>query len=257
MEDSYRRGPSLGEYGEEGVEMLPSEENDMLGQLRDKVRTQAQRLRMLEQYRVLCEERIQDLHPGHPLPVKPEHLGSLSENGGNELQLAKQKIARLEQQLGQKQVSVPIDDSYVFPHPSTQLKPGQLQELYSCMYFKLHKALQDKNALEESLRSEMLTNEEQRSYIEVLKQALETKMHEVGIYNQSVDQFVELTQSKAQGDSYKQDMNKMNSAVQALESQLQEKSEQCEMLFRDRATTDQHLQEAAEAFSTLKKKSSG
>ena len=33
-------------------------DNELAGQLREKVRSQAQRLRSLEQYRLLCEQRI-------------------------------------------------------------------------------------------------------------------------------------------------------------------------------------------------------
>ena len=45
----------------------------------------------------------------------------------------------------------------------------QLQNSYSIL-------LKDKKWLEESLWTETLSNEEQRNYIEILKQALEAKM---------------------------------------------------------------------------------
>ena len=48
-------------------------DNDLTSQLREKIRAQAQRLRGLEQYRILCEQRIQEISPGHPLPIRQEH----------------------------------------------------------------------------------------------------------------------------------------------------------------------------------------
>ena len=67
--------------------------SELVQQLREKVRMQAQRLRSLEQYRMLCEQRISELQPGHSLPVKPEDLGTGPINQSLlELQHAKQKI---------------------------------------------------------------------------------------------------------------------------------------------------------------------
>lgn len=105
----YRRSDVSADYPDEAVEYAPStysEDQDLVSQLRDKIRNQAQRLRLLEQYRVLCEQRISELNPGHPFPVTPEHLGQTPHN---ELYFAKQKIAKLEQHLTQQ--SVPLGEN--------------------------------------------------------------------------------------------------------------------------------------------------
>lgn len=34
-----------------------------------------ERLKYLDNYRVICEKRIKDLAPSHPLPVLPSHCG--------------------------------------------------------------------------------------------------------------------------------------------------------------------------------------
>ena len=98
------------------VKSVDFEQGDLVQQLREKIRTQAQRLRNLEQYRLLCEQRINELYPGHNFPVKPEDLGThQSPSSTQELLMAKQKIARLEQQLSQTNIKVPLTDNYTFP----------------------------------------------------------------------------------------------------------------------------------------------
>lgn len=149
--------------------------DDVIDLLREKVRTQAQRLRQLEQYKILCEQRIQDLVPGHTLPVKPEDIGSECRNDlAEELQYAKSKIERLQQELYSSNVQVPLAENYTFPHPSTDLTFAQLKELYSAIYFQHSKALQEKKNLEDCLKAEIQLSEEQKTYIDVLKQSIES-----------------------------------------------------------------------------------
>ena len=47
----------------------------MIRQLSEKIRLQAERLQIMEAYRALCERRILDYDPEHPMPVMPNHLG--------------------------------------------------------------------------------------------------------------------------------------------------------------------------------------
>lgn len=44
-------------------------------QFSDKIKTQAERLQKLENYKKLCERRILDLEPNHALPITEEMLG--------------------------------------------------------------------------------------------------------------------------------------------------------------------------------------
>lgn len=56
--------------------MSPQNSNDeFTKRLMDKVRTQAESLTRLENYRNLCERRILELSPNHALPVEFKHLG--------------------------------------------------------------------------------------------------------------------------------------------------------------------------------------
>jgi len=37
---------------------------------------------MLENYKLVCERRVRDFDPQHPLPVLPQHVGSNKQKGG-------------------------------------------------------------------------------------------------------------------------------------------------------------------------------
>lgn len=50
--------------------------DEFVKQLSQKVRKQAERLMQLETYRELCEKRIKEFAPEHPIPVLESHLGS-------------------------------------------------------------------------------------------------------------------------------------------------------------------------------------
>lgn len=244
MDDSFRRHLSQGETPEDGIEYAPSEDAELLNQLRDKVRTQAQRLRNLEQYKMLCEERIADFCPGHPMPVKPDHLGKFPENHSPKSKGSPQSSP----------IKVPLADNYTFPNPSTQLSLNQLQELYTVIYFQHNDALKEKTSLEESLRAEMLLSEEQRTYIEVLKQAIETKMEEIGFVGRDIDSFTDFTNRKTLTDQSRKEIAKFQSVIADQEARLKmlsedyrKKKEESNELLKDRETSDRHLQEAAEA----------
>ena len=89
----------------------------------------------------------------------------------------------------------------------------------------------DKKAIEESLRAEILANEEQRNYIEVLKQALEAKIEDLGFAEMlsnskgrgknKVDLFAELTNVKLQADFYRKKYMKFEGTVADHEGNLQ------------------------------------
>ena len=53
------------------------ENSEYVRQLSTKIRKQAEQLMALENYKILSEQRILELCPGHPLPVTSNHLGSI------------------------------------------------------------------------------------------------------------------------------------------------------------------------------------
>jgi hypothetical protein len=179
------------------VEYAPSDDGDVSLQLGQKVRQQAQRLAALEQYRMLCERRLLELAPEHPLPVLPEHIGRMQVDRGRvDMHQAQQRIARLEQQLA----------------------AGTLDPDVNALY-------QAKAELEASLRAETLRTEEQRAYIEALKQALEEKMEAQG-YTGNIDAFAELARLQSHLSRLQKDHSKCQYTHQSLQEQLANKAKE-------------------------------
>lgn len=202
--------------------------DDLMHSMREKIRSQAQRLRLLEQYKVLCETRIAEIVPDHPIPVLPEHINQpVHLDLDSELQHARSQIERLQKELYSSKLkgSVPLADNYTLPHPSTELSFAQLKELYTVLYFQHQKLVQDRKSLEDSLKAEIQASEEQRSYIEVLKQSIETNSYNGHEY-------------KSPGKSFDE--------VQSL-SKDERKSADSDKSFEERMKTDNYLREAAEA----------
>ena len=238
MDDYYRN--------KEAEESEPVDSGDLLMQLREKLKTQAQRIRSLETYKVLCEERISELHPSHPLPVLPEHIGSGGASVSLELLNSKQKIAKLEQQISQTTEMV--------PGPSTSVTYNKLHELYTLLHQKYNAMVKDKNELEESLRNEVLASEEQRAYIEVLKQAIEIKIESFGLKGIKTEEFAELSQMKNNTDESRRETSRMNMRILDYESQfksltesLKIKNNECKDLAYERDELTDQLHQAAEA----------
>jgi chromosome segregation ATPase len=176
---------------------LPSSEALLV----QKVRQQARQLAEQERYRQICEERIKELDPGHSFPIIPGQLG------------LKPKDTR------PQDTRRPTDQS---KHASSA-RPTS--ELYTGIYSKFQDALKDKAALEESLRAEMLHSEEQRSYIEVLKQALEAKMDDLGITSMGYDAFTQFLSVTGSTEALRKETAKMQSAMSDNDVQFKRVSE--------------------------------
>ncbi|OMJ71063.1 hypothetical protein SteCoe_30819 [Stentor coeruleus] len=215
---------------------------DLTSHLRDKIRQQAGRLRTLEQYRLLCETKILELVPNHPIPIKKEHLGSSSPLTGNitklnhELSIAQDKIARLENQLSQKSMDLNEPKDYLI-----------LLEKYNDL-------LKDKNDLEESLRAEMQNCEEQKAYIDMLKQTIDGKREDYDGMSLDPKSMNLLNSSRSKNDDSKRESNRMKNAILDYESQIKRlqnalrgKDSENEVLVRERSELDSHLRQAAEA----------
>jgi len=233
---------------EEGIEYTPSDDGELIHQLRDKVRAQAKRLRSLEQYSHICEQRIQELSPNHSFPVTTEHLGTTA-SSNQELHLAKQKISRLEEQLAHQQVSY----TGQLPSPN-KVNAAQAKELYSSLHAQYTQAVKDRADLEESLRAEVLVNEEQATYIEVLKQTIEAKMESLGITSSNVEGFSDLVQAKSSFEEKRKDYSRLQKRVadqegtiNILNDKIKRLNKEYENLIKERDQSDAHMREAAEA----------
>jgi len=106
----------------------------------------------------------------------------------------------------------------------------QVRDHYATLNSKYQDLLNDKADLEESLRNETLLNEEQRAYIEVLKQALEARIEDLGLTNvlntavakdqsglDSIDFFTEMTGMKYQNDKLKRENSHLGEVLNEAE----------------------------------------
>jgi chromosome segregation protein len=178
----------------------------ILNQMKDKLRSQNAQIRVLETYKGLCEQRILDLYPNHPLPVEKEHLGC---SVYSETLPLKQKISKLEEKLSN------YCDPYLLPGLNSNQISSQSQSLYS-KYCILEK---EKSEVEESLRNEVRMNEEQRSYIEVLKQALEINMEQLGLQGLTIEDFLSFTSLKTALEEKNKEFWKLKNKFNDLEYQ--------------------------------------
>jgi len=199
-----------------------SENGELENQLRQKVKSQAKRLRCLENYSALCEQRIQELSPQHSFPVKQQHLGTGS-SLETELQKARQeiqKLRKLHKSSGEDKITAELEE-----------------------------AKQDKLDLEESLRAEMLMNEQQSIYIQVLKQTLEAKMDSLGLSGNPVDHFVDFVQSRNQLEGSKRLSNKLKSQeayIEELTQKIKSLHSENEELKKEKEENETYMKEAAE-----------
>ena len=215
-------------------------EPNLIEQLKEQTRDLSKQVKSLEQYKNLCEERIKELLPGHPMPVQEEHLG-ITNQTMSELQFAKQKISRLESQMISKSVSL------------SDLGDPRDSAGFSARYGELSR---EKTYLEESLRAEMLRNEEQRAYIEILKQTLEECMEDVVGFSTDHEELKQKAEGKAKihNTEAKRDFaNLKNTAldqevqIEKLKNYLNGAAGEMEKIRADKEQLEKHLKEAAEA----------
>lgn len=241
MENSYQRSHTHEDSQVDAFEYAPSDEDISL-QLREKVRAQALRLRSLEKYKRLCEDRISQLCPNHPLPVTPEHLRTSSGPSTYDLHLSKQKINRLEQQISQSHLTPEKSNGIV--NPDFLLKLNQ----------DINELQKDNSLLEESLRAEMLASEEQRTYIEVLKQALEAKMENLGLSSFTPEEFSDYAQARTQIEKIRVEAAKYQNTILDQEAYIKSLAQEyktmetdCLRLINERKEIEKQLEDAAEA----------
>lgn len=197
----------------------------------DPFRSLSQLKKSLENYKNLCERRILEIYPDHPIPVKEEHLG-LPIPYLNELQLAKQKISKMEKQL---------ESTF------------EQEELNESLELKYNKVIKDKLSLEESLRAEILNSEEQRAYIEILKQALEDNLEENKKKSENIPKDTPKDQPKTQNLDSRRDVANLKNQVKDLESQLERsksstksKESELKIIFNEKQQLASKLKELSE-----------
>ena len=186
--------------------------SNLLIQLKEKLKTQAKQIRSLESYKYLCEERIKDLLPSHPFPVLHEHIG-IKSNSSQEILNLKQKISKFEQQLLKNSENLSTANSK---------NDTNISEQYKTMMEKCFILTKENKELEETLRSEMQSSEEQRSYIEVLKQTIEINMESLGLNRVSVEDFANYSHIKVAYEQSQKELSKALSLIIDKEYQINE-----------------------------------
>ena len=188
-----------------GSETERSNPGALLTQLKDKLKSQSIQIRLLESYKGLCEQRILDLYPNHPLPILKDHLGQSLYSETLPLQ---QKISKLEEKLSN------YCDPYLIPTPIQNYQSSS-QSLYQrfCLLER------EKSEVEESLRNEVRLNEEQRSYIEVLRQSLELNIEKLGLEGLTIEDFISLTKIRTALQDKTKEYNKLLNKFKEIEYQ--------------------------------------
>ncbi|CAG9320189.1 unnamed protein product [Blepharisma stoltei] len=193
--------------------------SELLLQLQEKIKSQAIRLRSLEQYKELCEARITEIIPGHPLPIEPDMLGTSSNPLSKQLEDANLKISLLQDQLSQFNARFRAESK----KPDSQNE--NLEDLYVDLRHKFLDLSKEKALLEESLRAEILASEEQKVYIEVLKETLENHIEKLGLSGVGADAFTQYAKEKEQSDENRRRSAKMQHTLKDQEVRINKLAE--------------------------------
>ena len=160
-----------------------------------------------KKYSELCEKRIKQLNPNQKFPIT---LEDLSKNNclssmeiryqmketqimkmENEIKNLRNKCSILEEQNKQmvesrEKIFKTLKEQknlLIFPPPD-RIPVEKLYEGYSKLYEAFNKVSNDKEVAIVSLQNEILVNDQQRNYIEILKQTLESNLVKNGIKSQ-------------------------------------------------------------------------
>ena len=158
-------------------------------------------------YSELCEKRIKQLCPNQTFPITMEDLSKNNCLTSMEVkyQLKETQIMKLENELQDLRNKCSIlkeqnkqmiesrekifktlkeqKDFLIFPPPD-RIPCEKLYEGYSKLYEAFNKISNDKQVAIVSLQNEILINDQQRNYIEILKQTLESNLIKNGIKSQ-------------------------------------------------------------------------
>lgn len=212
-----------------------------------KIKELKSRISSLNNYKILAEKRILQLVPGHPLPVEDKHfsinpiaISSCSDPASkqiivelkNQLESKENEVFSLkkEQDLLQQQL-----ESLSKPNTERKMKfiqkekPGyrldfpKIEKLtqnlnsdiavnYSTMYNSFIEVLEEKDEILKLLRAETIKNEEQKNYIEILRQTIESSIFKNGLSNMvNMQKAYYKDSGKITNVDIMIDMNKLNS----------------------------------------------
>ena len=157
------------------------------------------RVYALESYQKLCERKILDIVPGHPLPIRPEHIGKgVPKKMVNELSSLRTKIEKLK-----------LENKQLKTQTSSKDPNKRTKEL-----------LKENEKLSEALQAEIHVNKEQEQYIKSLSKVIQEKLNEEG--NNELKQHAEILLKLIQE---KEKYKNINSNIDVEGKELQEQLE--------------------------------
>ena len=160
-----------------------------------------------KKYSEICEKRIKQLCPNQTFPITIEDLSKNNCLSSLEIryQLKENQIIKMENEIKDLQNKCYILEEknklmeesrekilktlkeqknvLIFPPPD-RIPCEKLYEGYTKLYEAFNKVLNDKEVAVVSLENEILINDQQRNYIEILKQTLESNLLKNGIKSQ-------------------------------------------------------------------------
>ena len=225
--------------------------------LQKKIREQAKRLCSLQEYINLLENRIRQYNPNENFPLtknKMNNVQSYSDINDKYNTLQKKYNSLYETYaLNNKSLNnYQSNDSEIdinFPDVN-DISPEEIFSYYSQIQIQYKKLLQEKNKLVNQLKKEMVTNDEQRNYIEILKQTIESSLIKTGLKSK-----IELIKKK-----YYPNLPEEDFATVILDiGQMKEKNDELTKLKEENEKQIitmnaqlQHLEETKDSFNNLK-----
>ena len=164
-------------------------------QLQEKIRTQAKRLCNFQEYISLCEKRLLQYNPQEQLPITKDILSSSKAYMNNNDKYLKQKYNDLQKKYNALYESVSSSNKtrYSLYHNNNSNNsnncdninvlesPEMAIQQYTQVYNKCNALEKEKQNLLSQLNNEIITNDQQRNYIEILKQAIESSLIKSGL----------------------------------------------------------------------------
>ena len=127
-----------------------------------------------------------------------------------------------------------------FPTPE-RLANDKMKETYKKIFVSHNKLIEEREQILESLRKETLNNEEQRNYIEILKQTIEAKINKLGLSSS-------LNSQRSNGFYHGKDVSNIDVLVDVAQIQVE-----CEKYRKDVMMTQVINQELRNEIEFLKK----
>ena len=156
--------------------------------LQKKIREQAKRLCSLQEYINLLENRIRQYNPNENFPLTKNKMNNVQSYSDindkyNTLQKKYNSLYETYALNNKSLTNFQSNDSEIdinFPDVN-DISPEEIFSYYSQIQIQYKKLLSEKHKLVNQLKKEMVTNDEQRNYIEILKQTIESSLIKTGL----------------------------------------------------------------------------